>query len=117
MEKPIRIRKYTALSKEWDLVVGFLASWFQDEMGFTQQQLFTRDRLFNAEPTAGGHFHEILCLGPDGDEPKVMSDGLYQALLEYSCLRSWRLPQNEEFFVGALGAPFSPKDYRRYAQN
>lgn len=117
MERPIRIVKYTPLSKNWDRTVGFLAMWFQEEIGFTHQQLFTRDMLFRVEPTSSGKFHEVTCQGPEGrEEVKVMSDRLYRALIDYSCIRSWRMPQNLVFFVGAVGAPFCPRDYKRYVQ-
>lgn len=114
LKKPIRIVKYTTLSKDWDRVVGFLAMWFQQEIGFTHQQYFTREMLLSAQACPSGHFYEVECQGSAGPELKIMGSRLHKALMEYNCLRSWRLPQNAEFFVGSVGKPFCPTDYKKY---
>lgn len=116
MKKPIRVVKYTVLAKEWDRVAGFIAIWFQQEVGFTNQQFFTREMLFRAEASKSGLFYEITCQGTTGEEVKVVSARLYRALMDYSCIRSWRLPQSADFFIGVQGGPICPRHYKRYEQ-
>lgn len=114
MNKPITITRCTSLSKNWMRIVGFLTLWLEEEIGFRCcHHTFNRDILFRATAAPGDHLYEFIYKGPKGEERKTMSARLYDCLMHYSCMRSWRLPKNTNFLVGLSGQPFIVKEIKR----